>query len=134
MCVIPKDSLMPSFQCIGDESSIGLAIGLSLLFLLALYTLVVIIVVVAVVVKRKAACKQKRDVTRRDEAYCSTGDEDGPGTQDLNPHMVVDRDVYISIRRPAPNVSSSLASTSNIPAGYETLDVGYTINNEQRWV
>ena len=124
---------MPLFQCIGEESSIGLGIGLSLLFLLALYTLVIIIVVVvAVGVKRKAACKQKRDMTRR--AYCSTGDEDGPGTQDLNPHMAVDRDAYISIRRPAPNVSSSLASTSNIPAGYETLDVGYTINNEQRWI
>ena len=124
---------MPSFQCIGEESSIGLGIGLSLLFLLALYSLVVIIlVVVAVVVKRKAACKQKRDMTKR--AYYNTGDEDGPGTQDLNPHMAVDRDVYISVRRPAQNVSSSLASTSNIPAGYETLDVGYTINNEQRWV
>ena len=102
-----------------------------MLFLFALYTLVIIIVVVvAVGVKRKAGCKQKRNTTMRDRAYYTTGDEDGPGIDDLNPHMAADREVYINIRRPAPNVSSSLASASNIPAGYETLEIGYTINND----
>ena len=141
--MVPKDSLMPSFQCIGEESSIGLAIGLSLLFLLALYSLVVIIlVVVAVVVKRKAACKQKRDMARRDEEYYTAvivkqememkeksvdSDYDYAGykdTDDVNPHMAADREANISTRRPAPNMSSFLAGASNTPARSERADIG----------
>ena len=134
---------MPPFQCIGEQWTIGLGIGLGLLFLLALSTLVVIIVVVvAVVVKRKAACTQKRDMTRRDEEYYTAvtvkrememkeksvdSDYDYVGykdTDDVNPHMAVDREVHISTRRPAPNVSSFLAGASNTVAGSETADVG----------
>ena len=116
-----------------------------MLFLLALSTLVVIIVViVAVVVKRKAACKQKRDMARRDEEYSTAvivkrememkeksvdSDYDYVGykdTDDVNPDMAADRprEVHISTRRPAPNVSSFLAGASNTAAGSETADVG----------
>ena len=137
-----KGSLVPPFQCIGEQWTIGLGIGLSLLFLLALSTLVVIIVVVAVVVKRKAACKQKRDMARRDEEYYAAevvkrememkeksvdSDYDYVGykdTDDVNPHMAVDREVHISTRRPAPSVSSFLVSASNTAAGSEMADVG----------
>ena len=136
---------MSPFQCIGEQWTIGLGIGLSLLFLLALSTLVVIIVVVvAVVVKRKAACKQKRDMARRDEEYYTAvivkrevemkeksvdSDYDYVGykdTDDVNPHMAADRprEVHISTGRPAPNVSSLLASASNTAAGSEMADVG----------
>ena len=133
---------VPPFQCIDEESSIGLGISLSLLFLFALSALVVIIVmVVAAEVKRKAACKQKRDKTMRNESYHTAvivkrememkeksveGDYNYVGckvTDDVNPHMAADREVHISTRRPAPNVPSSLASATSTPAGSERADV-----------
>ena len=127
---------------------IGAGVGVGVFLLLVLLTVVVLIIVV-VVVRRKAAYKQKRDVTVRDNLHYNNtavekdgiemkekvqgayyvgvdndkDEEKGSLVDGFDPYENVDRQPQLKhAKRLAPKESAPPASTTSVPAVYAVVD------------
>ena len=132
-----------------------MGVGIFLLppsYLLYVFSIVVAIIMLVMVVKRKATCKQKRDVIVNGNPYCNNTvvvlqelemleqgvgadynnahssnqsedkDEDEDFDVDYNPYEVVDRKVLGKNTTPAPKVSSTPACATMVDPVYAVVD------------
>ena len=144
---------MPLSKYTGEHPTIstfiGVGIGVSI-FLLLVLSIVVVLIMVVVVVKRKAACKQKRDVVVNVNPYYNNtvvvlqeqemqrvGADNIAAhsinqgeTEDLlnfdvgyNPYEVVDKTLHSkNTLTPTPQVSPTPASAAMVDAVYAVVD------------